>query len=299
MLQTETPTAIREKPSQPQPPGARRPAAFVSAGLALALLAPGLVVLGALFLYPLVVVLLSSLGWPELTTITYYSRFLADPRNYTAMVNTVQIAILSTVGSVVVSLPLAILLRHSPRYRTLIRTFITMPLMVPVLIAAYGLTLFFAQNGLFNYLVVELLHVVPERLRISYTLLGVVIACIWRYFPFVAIVVAAALESMDPSIEEAAAITGAGPLKVFRDITLPLLVPSILTGSILVFVGTFGTFSIPLIMGRGQDVLSVLAYRYHAVFFDEENASTVAVMMLVVQVVILTAYTRALGRRIA
>jgi ABC-type Fe3+ transport system permease subunit len=174
------------------------------------------------------------------------------------------------------------------------RTLITIPLMVPVLIAAYALTLFFARNGLFNYLIVHVLHLASERLTISYTLLGVILACVWRYFPFVAIVVAGALESLNPSLEEAAASMGASPARAFWGVVLPLLVPSIVTGSILAFVGTFGTFSIPLIMGRGEEVLSVLAYRYHALFFDSASASTVAVVMLVVQVVLLGLFARLL-----
>jgi len=179
------------------------------------------------------------------------------------------------------------------------RALITLPLMVPVLIAAYGLTLFFAQNGLVNYILVRVLHLFPEPLQISYSVGGIVIACIWRYFPFVTLIVAGAVESLDPSLEEAAASMGASPLRVLRSIVLPLLTPSILSGSVLVFVGAFGTFSIPLIMGKGQDVLAVLVYRSHSVFFDDQKASTIAIVMLVAQLVILAVYTRTLRRSAA
>jgi ABC-type Fe3+ transport system permease subunit len=257
-------------------------------------MAPGLLLLGGLLFYPLAIVLISSLKGPQGLTFAHYAKFVSDGRSYAALVNTVKIAILSTAGCVIVSLPLALLLRRSQRYRAFMRTLITIPLMVPVLIAAYALTLFFARNGLFNYLVVNVMHLAPERLTISYTLTGVILACVWRYFPFVAIVVAGALESLNPSLEEAAASMGASPMRAFRDVVLPLLAPSIVTGSILAFVGTFGTFSIPLIMGRGEEVLSVLAYRYHAIFFDSASASTVAVVMVVVQVVLLTLFARIL-----
>lgn len=259
---------------------------------------PALVVIGVLGLFPIVLVLVYSVEGPQRLRLDAYVRFFSNPRHYAALLNTIGIAVLSTLGSVVVSLPLAFLLRRSQRYRALMRMLITLPLMVPVLIAAYALTLFFANNGLFNYLLVQVLHLVPQRLEISYSLTGVMLACIWRYFPFVAIVVAAALESLDPSLEEAAASMGASPARAFRDVVLPLLLPSILAGSILVIVGAFGTFSIPLIMGRGQDVLSVLVYRYFAVSFDTVSASVVATVMVVIQLALLILYTRVLRRSI-
>ena len=266
--------------------------------LALVLMAPALLLLVGLFFYPLAVVVYTSLSGPQGVSLAHYAKFFSDERSYTALVNTIKIAVLSTVGCVLISLPLALLLRRSQRYRAFMRTLITLPLMVPVLIASYALTLFFARNGLFNYLIVRVLHLASERLTISYTLLGVILACVWRYFPFVAIVVSGALESLNPSLEEAAASLGASPMRAFRDVVLPLLVPSIVTGSILAFVGTFGTFSIPLIMGRGEEVLAVLAYRYEAVFFDSASASTVAVVMIVVQVLLLTAFARLLRGRV-
>jgi putative spermidine/putrescine transport system permease protein len=267
--------------------------------LAFVLMAPALILLAGLFFYPLAVVVYTSLSGPQGVSLAHYAKFFSDERSYAALMNTIKIAVLSTVGCVLISLPLALLLRRSRRYRAFMRTLITLPLMVPVLIASYALTLFFARNGLFNYLIVRVLHLASERLTISYTLTGVILACVWRYFPFVAIVVSGALESLNPSLEEAAASLGASPMRAFRDVILPLLVPSIVTGSILAFVGTFGTFSIPLIMGRGEEVLAVLAYRYEAVFFDSGSASTVAVVMIVVQALLLTAFARLLRGRVS
>jgi ABC-type Fe3+ transport system permease subunit len=144
--------------------------------------------------------------------------------------------------------------------------------------------------------VVRLLHVASEPLQISYTWAGLVLACIWRFFPYTALVVIGALKGLDPSIEEAAYSTGARPYQVLLRVTLPLLAPAIVTGSILTFIGTFGTLSIPLGMGRGQDVLSVVAYRYALTFFDWGSAATVVVIMAVIQLSLLAAYTRLLRK---
>jgi iron(III) transport system permease protein len=229
-------------------------------------------------------------------TLGRYVRFFTTPRSYTILLETLAISGLATVGSVILSVPLAYVIRRYERTRAFLRVLITTPLAVPVLISAYALTLFFAEHGLFNYLVVHVLHLSPQPLAISYTWPGLILACVWRFFPYTALVVAGALEGLDRSIEEAAYSTGARPHQVFLRISLPLLTPAIVTGSVLTFIGAFGTFSIPLVMGRGQDVLSVVAYRA-ASSFDWGSAATIVVIMAVVQLGVLAMYTRAFRRR--
>jgi ABC-type spermidine/putrescine transport system permease subunit I len=257
---------------------------------------PALTIVLVLVVYPLAVAMLTSLQTEQGITLSRYVRFFTTPRSYTIVLQTLAISCFATVGSVILSLPLAYVVRQYGRTRAFLRVLITTPLAVPVLISAYALTLFFAEHGLFNYFVVQVLRLSPQPLPISYTWPGLILACVWRFFPYTALVVAGALEGLDPSIEEAAYSTGARPYQVFLRVTLPLLSPAILTGSVLSFIGAFGTFSIPLVMGRGQDVLSVVAYRA-ASSFDWGLAATVVVIMAVVQLGLLAAYTRSLRRR--
>jgi iron(III) transport system permease protein len=235
---------------------------------------PALVIVLVLVVYPLAVAMLTSLQTEHRITLGRYVRFFTTPRSYTILLETLAISGLATVGSVILSVPLAYVIRRYERTRAFLRVLITTPLAVPVLISAYALTLFFAEHGLFNYLVVHVLHLSPRPLAISYTWPGLILACVWRFFPYTALVVAGALEGLDRSIEEAAYSTGARPHQVFLRISLPLLTPAIVTGSVLTFIGAFGTFSIPLVMGRGQDVLSVVAYRA-ASSFDSGSAATI------------------------
>jgi ABC-type Fe3+ transport system permease subunit len=259
-------------------------------------LSPAIAIVGALVLYPLALAVFTSVQEPDGVTLARYVRFFSSPKSYTILFQTLLISCLATLGSVALSLPLAYVVRRSDHQRTLLRVLTATPLAVPVLISAYALTLFFSEHGLFNYVVVRVLHVAPEPLKISYTWAGLVLACVWRFFPYTALVVVGALEALDPSIEEAAYSTGARPYQVLLRVTLPLLTPAIVTGSILSFIGTFGTFSIPLVMGRGQDVLSVVAYRYALTFFDWGSAATIVVIMAVIQLSLLAVYTRLLRR---
>ncbi len=260
-------------------------------------LLPALTVVCVLVLYPLVLAILTSLEGKQGIGLSRYVAFFTTPKSYSILIQTLLISCLSTLGSILLSVPLAYVVRRSDRSRMFLRILTATPLAVPVLISAYALTLFFSEHGLFNYFVVRVLHLASQPLAISYTWLGLVLACVWRFFPYTALVVIGALEALDPSIEEAAYSTGARPSQVLVRITLPLLTPAIVTGSILTFIGAFGTFSIPLIMGRGQDVLSVVAYRYALTFFDWGAAATVVIVMAAVQLGLLGLYTRLLHRK--
>jgi ABC-type spermidine/putrescine transport system permease subunit I len=257
-------------------------------------LAPGLLVVVGLVAYPLGLAVSTSLGQPP--SLARYRAFLTDPSTFWALLNTLALAFATTLGSIALSIPLGYLARASSRLATPIRLLVTVPLAVPVLIAAYALTLFFSENGLFNNVLVRVLHVLPAPLPISYTWSGLVLACVWRFFPYTGLLVISALASVDRNLEDAAASTGAGPAEVLRRVTLPLIAPAALTGGILTFVSTFGTFSIPLIMGRSTEVLSVIAYRKATGSFDWAGASTIVIIMAVFQIATLVGLRGAVTR---
>jgi len=254
---------------------------------------PGLAIIVCLVLYPLALAVSYSLdlgtGAPSLA---HYLAFLSDGQSYRATVRTLGLALATTVASVALSIPLGYIARVAPRLGIIIRALIALPLAVPVLIAGYALALFYSENGLFNSLLVRVLHIVPEPLAISYTWGGLLVACIWRFFPYTGLLVVSALQSTDRSLEEAAASTGATRWQTFWRVTLPLIAPAALTGGILTFVSTFGTFSLPLLMGRSAETLSVMAYRKLTGSFDWPTASTIVLVMAMIQIVVLVGIRR-------
>ena len=260
-------------------------------------LAPGLAIVVCLVLYPiglaLSVSLTSSAG---ALTLQHYVDFFASGDSYRALLRTLGLALATTAASLLLSIPLGYLGRIPGSIGTLVRVLVSLPLAVPVLIAGYALALFYAENGLFNNLLVRVLHLLSDPLAISYTWTGLVVACTWRFFPYTGLLVIAALQAIDRNVEQAAASTGANPWQVFARVTLPLIAPAALIGAILTFVSTFGTFSIPLIMGRGGDVLSVMAYRKVSGAFDWPVASTIVIVMAVIQIAVLVGLRRAVVR---
>lgn len=257
----------------------------------LAMLFPAALITGCLTLYPLVIALRTSFTTSEGPSLTNYIEFFSDPGSYGSIVKTFVLSCIATLGCLLLSLPLAYALRRATRGRMLLRLLVTTPLAVPVLIAVYGLNMFIAEHGILNNLLVDVLGIIRKPLPLSYNLGSIVFGCIWRYFPYATLLVSAGLEGLDPRLEEAGYSAGASRTQVFLIVVFPLLRPALVAGAVLTFVGIFGTFSIPLVMGGGgQDVLSVMAYRAIQGRSDFAEGSTIVVVMTVIQLLIFAVF---------
>ncbi len=265
------------------------------------LLLPGLAAFFGLFFYPMLITVLRSLrpegqvvGW----TLQNYAAFLSDPAARGVIVLTIFLAVACTLLSVLLSVPLALLLRRKLAGHGLFRLAILIPITVPGLIGALGLLLFWGSRGWFNLFLLQVLGR-KDPVQVNYTLAGLVLFYVWHYFPYTAITTLSTLEGLDPAIEEAARVAGATPWQVLRHIVIPLIARGILSGSVLTFMAAFGAFSIPLITGGEYRPWSVAIYKQIEVFLPARwsAASAMAVVMAVLQVFFLTIYMRALRRR--
>ena len=117
------------------------------------------------------------------------------------------------------------------------------------------------------------------------------------FFPFTALLTLAALEGVDPAIEEAAEVSGASRWRVLRHVLLPLAMPGILAGSVLTFIEAFGAFSIPLIAGGDNRPLSVQIYTVSAIFLHWNQGAAMSVVMGAAQIIFLVTYFRLLRRQ--
>jgi len=267
----------------------------------LLMLAPGLASFFGLFVYPILVTIVRSLkpegqsaGW----TLENYINFLSKPSARGVILLTFILAISSTLLSIVLSVPLALILREKVRGHRLLRLTILVPITVPGLIGAFGLLLFWGSRGWVNLFLTQFVPFIHEPIRVNYTIPGLILFYVWHYFPYTCITTLSTLESLDRSIEEAAAVAGANGWQVLRHIVLPLIMPGILAGSVLTFMAAFGSFSIPLITGGNYRPLSVEIYTQIDVFTPARwsMASAMAIVMAALQVVFLSLYMRILRR---
>jgi len=263
------------------------------------LLLPAAAAFVGLFCYPMLLTLVLSLrpegtvaGW----TLSHYVAFLTDPDGRAVVLLTFGLALAATVLSVMLSVPVALALRRKLPGHRAFRVVMLVPLVVPGLIGALGLLIFWGPRGWFNLLLTQVFLLRP--LVVTYTLPGLILFYVWLYFPYTCVTTLAALESLDPAIEEAGEVAGASRWRLLRHVLLPLATPGILAGSVLTFMAAFGAFSVPLVAGGNYRPLAVEIYKQIAVPIPPRwsGASAIAVVMGVVQVGFLALYMRSVRR---
>jgi ABC-type Fe3+ transport system permease subunit len=269
--------------------------------ITLFLLLPAMAGFFGLFFYPMLLTLILSfrpegqtVGW----TLENYSRFLSDPDGHWVMLLTFILALGSTALSVLLSVPLALILREKGKGHRFFRLMVLIPLVVPGLIGALGLLLFWGTRGWFNLFLMQFVPFVNRPVAVDYTIHGLIMFYVWLYFPYTCITTLSSLESLDRSIEEAGEVSGATRGQVLRYIVLPLITPGILAGSVLTFMAAFGAFSVPLIAGGNYRPLAVEIYKRIAVPIPARwsAASAIAIVMGALQVIFLSLYMRFVRR---
>jgi putative spermidine/putrescine transport system permease protein len=265
------------------------------------LLLPALVGFFGLFFYPMLLTIVLSfrpegqeVGW----TLENYARFLADPDGRWVVLLTFILSLGATALSVLLSVPLALILREKVSGHRFYRLMVIVPLVIPGLIGALGLLLFWGPRGWFNLFLLQFIPFVQRPVAVNYTIHGLIMFYVWLYFPYTCVTTMSALESLDRSIEEAGAVSGANRWQVLRYIVLPLITPGILAGSVLTFMAAFGAFSVPLIAGGNYRPLAVEIYKQISVPIPARwsAASAIAIIMGLLQVGFLTLYMRFVRR---
>ncbi len=283
--------------------GVRRPRLWAQHALTAAMLAPALVYLLVFFAYPLLVTFLTSITAANGTdyTLAEYSAVFTTPSYLASLQLTFVLALGTTILSILLAVPIALVLRRRPRGHHLMRLLILTPLMVLALISALGLLIIWGKNGWLNILVS---HLIPGSgpLKIDFTLQGLLLFYTWLYAPYTVLTTLSAIEGLDPNVEEAARVSGASAWQVFRTVTLPLSWPGIRAGSLLTFLLAFGAFNVPLVAGGDLRPLAVVIYTEAETFQNFARGSSLAIVMAVISLGVMLVYQRfagtSAGRRI-
>ena len=240
------------------------------------MLAPTMTVIFVLFIGGLTYGALVSLGWQpiigrtEISLTAYHSILFSDRYAsvfWQGLLLTIWVSFASTLLSAVLALATALLLRRTFIGKRIATFLYQLNLPVPHVVAAIGILFLFSQSGLLSRTGAQLglLNgpsdfpiVVKDRLGI-----GIILSFVWKEVPFVGVIVLAVLQSLGVDYEDLARSLGANRWKRFRYVILPLVMPGLLSGSILVFAFTFGSFEVPAILGvRFPRTLTVTAVRF-------------------------------------
>jgi putrescine transport system permease protein len=215
-----------------------------------------------------------------------YSYLFSDLQYVLAYLGSVRNAAVTALVCLLIGYPMAYCIaRASPQWRPALLMLVVMPFWTSFLIRVYAWIGILKQNGLLNNFLIWL-GIIHEPLAIMNTQTSVYIGMIYAYLPFMILPLYSTLEKMDISLLEAASDLGARPIRAFLTITLPLSLPGIIAGSLLVFIPAVGEFIIPTLLG-GPDTLMIGTVLWNEFFQNRDwpVASTVAVALIVLLVV--------------
>jgi len=219
-------------------------------------------------------------------TLDNYRYLFEDKLYVLTYLSSVKLAFISTLLCLLLGYPMAYAIaRARSMVRTLLLLLVILPFWISFLLRVYAWVGILNTHGLLNRLLmyVGLIH---EPLHIMYTNTAVYIGIVYSYLPFMILPLYANLEKLDLDLRAAAADLGARPWQVFFDVTLPLSMPGIIAGSLLVFIPAMGEYVIPALLG-GDSTLMIGRVVFDEFFANRDwpVAAAVTVVLLLILVV--------------
>ncbi|MER9074619.1 ABC transporter permease [Mesorhizobium sp. M0904] len=210
------------------------------------------------FVLPFVAMAVSSLTAHEGGgfTLSNYSQFFANPSYWQAMVNSLQVTAIVTIISVLLAYPFAwILAEQVPeRWQRLALMLAVLPFWTSYVVRSYSWLLVLAQNGVVNRALTGS-GLLGEPLQLANTRLATVTGFVHFFVMLLTLTIFANLKQLSPSYRKAAADLGAGPVRTFLHVVLPLTLPGIMVGAFLTFVLCIGDYITPQILGGNNELL--------------------------------------------
>lgn len=263
--------------------------------LLLLLLVPILAFLAIFFMWPLVSMLLRSVTDPQ-PGFHQYLRLAAEPVYLQVMVVTFEIALYTTLGTLLLGFPLAYLLSGiSKRNAALLMTIVIIPYFTSILVRTYAWMVLLGNEGVVNQVLMGL-GVVDAPLRLMYNRLGVLLGMIYILLPYMVLSLYSVMRGIDRGLMRAADSLGASRFAAFRRIFVPLSMPGVAAGCLLVFILSLGFFITPALMGSQQDaMISMIIEHQIETYFDWGFAAALSTVLLIVTLAAFFLYDRLVG----
>lgn len=247
---------------------------------ALLLALPTVLALLFFFLAPMAYILIRTL----LTNgVSDFTSFFTDPFYLDILWTTLRVSLLSTAVSLLLGYPVAYFMaRTRSRMKKVMMIIILFPFLVSAVVRSYGWMVILGTNGLLNQLLLAL-GLIAKPLKILNTEAAVIIGMIHLLIPYMVLSLVGVLQSIDPNVEYAAYSLGATPGQTFRKVVLPLSLPGVLSGCVLVFTMSMTSYVTPKLLGGSKfRMMATMVVQEINVNFDWSAASAVSYILLAV-----------------
>jgi ABC-type spermidine/putrescine transport system permease subunit I len=259
----------------------------------LLLTAPLLLFMMAFYAVPVLSMLMRSVNDP-VWTLTHYASLTSDTVFLKVFVNTLYTSAIVTLGALVLGYPVALSLVRAPRWAPVILVLVLLPFWTSVLVRSYAWMVLMGRHGLINEALIAV-GMIDQPLRILNTPLATQIAMIHILMPYMVLPIANALRQIDPSLVRASSGLGATPWGTFRQITLPLTIPGVAVGVLLVFVLALGFYITPAMVGGPREITLSMLIAQQVDQLNWAYAATLSTVLLVTALAIIGVFYRLPG----
>ena len=239
-------------------------------------------------IYPFYTILTKSIFSSKVEGVTLYNfeRFFTKPYYYRSLLRSMMVCSMTMVFSAIIGVFIAyIMTRYNVPGKNILHVLIIMSLMSPPFIGAYSWIVLLGRNGL----LARAMDAIGLTAPTIYGRNGIIFVFTLHLFPYVYLYTSGAMNSIDSSLEEAAENLGMNKLRRIMTITIPVVMPSILAGCIMVFMTSLADFGTPMLLGEGYTVLPVLVYNEYMSesAVDPYMASALSVIIVACSLVML------------
>lgn len=267
----------------------------------------GPVLLGFLvfFAAPMLLLFASSLERVDTGTFTVlerftlfnYRKFLFDPFYFGVLLTTLKLSLLVTLACLLTGYPVALYLTKRPaRERAILMLLVVSPLVISLVIRSFGWLVIFSPRGVVNAVLLGL-GLVTTPIKLMYTQTAVVIGLAHVYYAFMVLAIHSSLQTIDPAVIRAAQNLGASPPRAFWRVTVPLSIPGVVAGCLIVFALSVSSFVTPALLGGPWvKVVAYLAWEQALNVLDWSFAAAISVILLVVTGLIIVTSNRLVER---
>lgn len=263
----------------------------------IALAFPGLFLLAAAFFLPIGQMLVLSVSGPDGPTLAHFARFLGDPYYLGVLWRTVRLSLLITLLCAAIGFPMAyIMARVGPRARLWLVVMVILPLMTSVVIRTFGWMVLLSRSGLIPDLL-RSLDLVGRNFGLMHTETAIVVGMVQVLLPFMTLSILGVMTRIDPRLEEAARTMGCSFPRALVQVVLPLALPGIVAGSLLVFTLSASSFITPNLLGGTRlQVLATSIFQSVTQTLDWPFAAAQAVILFVGVILVLIPYVKVTAR---
>jgi putative spermidine/putrescine transport system permease protein len=228
-------------------------------------------------------------------TLQNYIKFITDKFYLGVVWRTVKIALITTLAAIVISFPVAYqITKAKGRIKNYLTLLVLSPLLISMVIRCYGWVILLSNNGVVNHTLMKF-GLIDKPLTLLYTEFSVVIGMVHVLFPYMVLSIMGSLERIDPSVIRASQNLGASSIRTFFSVILPLTLPGIFAGSVMVFSLGVSSFVTPAILGGPQvKVMSFLTYEQVGIMLNWPYGSAIGFLLIFIATITIIIYSKLL-----